>query len=878
VLAENLYGLEIDQRCTQIAAFALALASWKRLGGPEPLPRLNLACSGLSIGLGKAEFLKLAERIADAEGWTGKADLLGIDRTPLGATATATHRGELEALYDLFKQAPWLGSLIDTRQALERAFGPLYTAGIDKLGVVVERLLESRETSAELRETAVAAQGLAKAAQLLGKQYTLVTTNVPYLKRGKQTAETQQYCARFFDLTKGNLGAALLERCLRFCNPEGTAAPVIFNEFLNLTGYAGARRQFLRKHQWHLVARLGAGAFETISGEVVNVALLEISNANLGLDHTLFAWDSSKANTPSEKGRALKEDSPTLTAQRDQLNNPDARIVTEQLGMGEILSTRVRFGKGSTTGDSPHYHRFFWEYVSIADSHVPWLDDPKEGDRWSGRSLILNVRLDDPNLATEAGLMIRGHDVWGSNGVAINKTGRLVAFAYTGEIFDDNIGVLKPNDPKVLLAVVAFVEDPAYSAELRKVDQTLKITAATLAKVPFDLGHWQQVAAKKYPAGLPKPNSNDPAQWLFDGDPRGSADPNVVRDSATSPRLVTPHGVRPGMAEHPLQVAVARLLGYRWPRQNGSSFMDCPAISELDEVDKSGLVAIDGIVSLAALVGQADAATRLRDLIRTVWGPDYVEDTIHDLLSTEAAKANDLATWLADEFFEEHCKLFHQTPFIWQVWDGLRGGFSALINYHRLCEPNGGARRLLEKVRDSYLGEWIAAQRRAHGAGEPGSEQRLIAAEHLRGELTKIIDGEPPYDIFVRWKPLHRQPIGWGPDIDDGVRLNIRPFLAAKPRNPGRKDACILRVTPRVKKHAGADRGAEPFRDKEAFPWFWAEDADVAKIDFAGGPQFKGRRYNDFHYTRAFKERARAAKARSTEAAAERAPAGAASP
>jgi hypothetical protein len=113
----------------------------------------------------------------------------------------------------------------------------------------------------------------------------------------------------------------------------------------------------------------------------------------------------------------------------------------------------------------------------------------------------------------------------------------------------------------------------------------------------------------------------------------------------------------------------------------------------------------------------------------------------------------------------------------------------------------------------------------------------------------------------VRWKPLYRQPIGWEPDIDDGVRLNIRPFLTAKPKNPVRKDACILRVTPRVKKHAGADRGAEPRREKEDYPWFWAEDGDVAKPDFAGGPEFKGRRYNDFHYTRGFKQRAREAKA-----------------
>jgi len=48
-----------------------------------------------------------------------------------------------------------------------------------------------------------------------------------------------------------------------------------------------------------------------------------------------------------------------------------------------------------------------------------------------------------------------------------------------------------------------------------------------------------------------------------------------------------------------------------------------------------------------------------------------------------------------------------------------------------------------------------------------------------QSKLEAIRDGEPPYDIYARWKPLHRQPIGWRPDLNDGVRLNIRPFVTA---------------------------------------------------------------------------------------------------
>ena len=63
----------------------------------------------------------------------------------------------------------------------------------------------------------------------------------------------------------------------------------------------------------------------------------------------------------------------------------------------------------------------------------------------------------------------------------------------------------------------------------------------------------------------------------------------------------------------------------------------------------------------------------------------------------------------------------------------MRGGFSALVNYHRLCEGNGAGRRLLEKLRDSYLAEWVAAQRRALAAGEAGVEEH--AAGHTAGAV-----------------------------------------------------------------------------------------------------------------------------------------------
>jgi hypothetical protein len=140
-------------------------------------------------------------------------------------------------------------------------------------------------------------------------------------------------------------------------------------------------------------------------------------------------------------------------------------------------------------------------------------------------------------------------------------------------------------------------------------------------------------------------------------------------------------------------------------------------------------------------------------------------------------------------------------------------------------------------------------------AGVDGADGRLAAAEHLRAQLEKILQGEKPYDIFVRWKSLDQQPIGWEPDINDGVRLNIRPWLTAtlSPGTKPKKDACILRVTPKIK--YAKDRGKEPQHETEDFPWFctWDEKTD----DFAGGAEFDGARWNDPHYSLQSKLKAR---------------------
>jgi hypothetical protein len=387
---------------------------------------------------------------------------------------------------------------------------------------------------------------------------------------------------------------------------------------------------------------------------------------------------------------------------------------------------------GLTTGDSVRYRRQFWE-IHPGEDWVLQQDAPAMTGLYEGRETAILWKSGTALIpqARGGGATIAGRIAWGKRGVGIRITGSLDATIYTGELFEHACAVLLPRNPDDLLAIWAFSTSDKYRALVREIDAKVGVTNRTLTKVPFDLEHWTKVAAEQYPDGLPEPHSDDPTQWLFKG--------NVIGSAA------------------PLQVAVARLLGYRWPDQ------------EPDALDE--LADADGLVPLVSVSGERPAAERLRVLLARAYGEAWSPALLERLLAEAGSPGATLETWLRDDFFAQHTKLFAQRPFIWHVWDGRKDGFSVLCHYHRLDRP------MLDRLTYTLLGDWI--ERQGAAGDESGAEARLLEALKLQEKLAAIAVGEAPNDIYVRWKNLAEQPLGWEPDLDDGVRLNIRPFVTA---------------------------------------------------------------------------------------------------
>ncbi|ADC71642.1 conserved hypothetical protein [Thioalkalivibrio sp. K90mix] len=821
VLRDNLHGLELDQRCVELAAFALALTAWRYpgTGGYRKLPEIQVACSGLSVSVAKDEWKQL-----------------GLGRKNLSIA--------LDWMHDAFRDAPVLGSLLNPAKT-----DAAKVVQWSELSSVLDGALSQERTDAQ-QEAAVVAQGLAKAATLLAGQYTWVVTNVPYLSRGKQSERLRDFCEKHYPAAKNDLATVFLDRCLELCAEGGSSSVVLPQNWLFLSSYKKFREKLLKQEAWNLIARLGEHGFDSPQAAGAFVAMLTLTRGNATSQHgALFSGetvtqrirgvDVSEPRTAADKAAALLGAEVKSVDQAGQLENPDARVSLEDLETGSILSDSVNSFLGLGTGGFEQFGRSFWEFdrrpsdwallqtapQNRADfdglsSLVAW---EKNSNRVKGMDRLYRERIHNQDQS--------GQQAWNKSGIGVALMRGLRCSLYTGAKHDKSMAALIPTDESIIAAVYAYCKSTDYYERVREIDQNVIVANGTLVKVPFDLERWTQVAAEQYPHGLPKPYTDDPTQWIFHGHPSGS----VVWDEDSKR---TAHGPL-RTDDTVLQVAVARLLGYRWPAELDPEMELAAEQREWVERSEALLPHVDrdGIVCIPPVRGEGAAEDRLLGLLAAAYGDEWSGQVQANLLASVGHAGKTLESWLRDKFFAQHCKLFQNRPFIWQVWDGLRDGFSALLNYHRLDYKN------LETLIYTYLGDWIKRQKQDISSGVDGAQERLAAAEALKERLLLILEGEKPHDIFVRWKPLAEQPIGWNPDLNDGVRLNIRPFVYVPDIKV--KDAGILRdrVTTRDLKTKQLkfwkkDRG----KDVESAPWF---------------DTFGGERINDHHLTLAEKRAAR---------------------
>lgn len=219
ILENNLYGIDIDPRCYQLASFALTMKArgyYRRYLRDTVNPNV--------IALRKYS----KETIETAGNWPAKS------------------------LMWQFENVDTIGSLLKIT--------PEECAAIKVENGIFD--YESKD--------------LKRDAEYLSRSYHCVVTNPPYLGKGF-CKELKDYVIAQYPEAKADLMATFMPRCLQFCADHGKMAMINMQSWMFQPTFESLRQSIISDLQINSLLHLGPRTFEELSGEIVRNAAFVIT-------------------------------------------------------------------------------------------------------------------------------------------------------------------------------------------------------------------------------------------------------------------------------------------------------------------------------------------------------------------------------------------------------------------------------------------------------------------------------------------------------------------------------------------------------------------------------------------------------------------------
>ena len=334
ILEKNLFGLDIDRRAAQLTGFALMMK-------------------------GRADDRKLFERrvklnvmaLADSTGFDVERLAQGVKLSDYGLQL-----GDLKELKRLFEHATTFGSLIQVPKGL-----------VAKLATL-KRLSET--TSQDLfvvDELKILAQ-LVQQAELLAAQYDVVVANPPYMGSRGMNALVKKFAKDHFPDAKSDLFACFIERGYTLAKDASHNAMVTMQSWMFLSSFQKMRERMLRDKTIATMAHLGARAFESISGEVVQTTACVLQNRSPQGYKPVFFRLLDGGDESKRTALAHGENRFDNVAQDEFKKLPGSPVAywvseaqVDAFAQGTQLSRVAQPRSGMSTGNAADFIFYWWE-------------------------------------------------------------------------------------------------------------------------------------------------------------------------------------------------------------------------------------------------------------------------------------------------------------------------------------------------------------------------------------------------------------------------------------------------------------------------------------------------------------------------------------
>ena len=261
ILKNNLVGLDVDKRAAQLASFSLIMKARSvnnRFFNDQYYETPHIYELQDSKLLEELEYRK---QLKDLK-------LLNDDEIKL-----------IDYLVETFKNGKTVGSLLKVMpidfESLDNALDKISKGAvtnlfnIDFLNIGMERL-----------------KVLSNLAKILSDQYDVMVTNPPYIGPSAMEAAVKEYAAKNYPNSKSDMFAMFMET--GFIKRNGFLAMINMHSWMFLSSFEKLRQSILETKEIITMAHLGARAFETIGGEVVQTTAFVMKNCNINGNSVYF--------------------------------------------------------------------------------------------------------------------------------------------------------------------------------------------------------------------------------------------------------------------------------------------------------------------------------------------------------------------------------------------------------------------------------------------------------------------------------------------------------------------------------------------------------------------------------------------------------------
>lgn len=249
ILTHNLYGIEIDERAGELAAFALTM---KALAKQARAKQRRFLTKGIRPNICVLRPVKIKPDDLDAY---------------VAAVGRNLFTANLCTLLTQFEEADNFGSLI---RPVVVDYAELRRVFAEK-GIGSDLLLEHVHSDV----LCVLAQ-----AEYLSQRYQVVVANPPYLGGKGMNGRLGAWAKDNYPDSKSDLFAMFIERNLDLNVKQGAVGMITMQSWMFLSSYEKLRANLLNNKTLISMAHLGARAFDSIGGEVVSTTAFVFENSH----------------------------------------------------------------------------------------------------------------------------------------------------------------------------------------------------------------------------------------------------------------------------------------------------------------------------------------------------------------------------------------------------------------------------------------------------------------------------------------------------------------------------------------------------------------------------------------------------------------------